>query len=258
MPIETPRAKYQQLADQLRIAIERGDYPAGSTLPPETEIGTRYNLDRYTVNRAIRILRTEGLVHASKRRGTIVRELDVMTRDAAKRFRIREQGGARGAYEAELAENNLESHVDRPDVAPAPAPDDIAGIFGLDTGTPVLTRTRKMYAKKPDDPTLYPIQLATSWIPQDLAEGTPIEQIDTGPGGTYSRLAELGHGPVEFTETVELRVPDDDERAWLQMDAEQRVYRIRRKAREASGRTVEVTDTVLPAHQWRLVYTWTA
>jgi len=40
------------------------------------------------------------------------------------------------------------------------------------------------------------------------------------------------------------------------MEAEQRVFAVRRIARNAAGRVVEVTDIVLPAHQWELVYQW--
>lgn len=258
MPIERPRPRYQQIAAILREAIERGDYPPGSTIESEKTLADRYNVDKRTVNTAIMSLRADGLVRVERGARTVVRELPVLTRDAAQRFRIRAEHGARGAYEAELTRAGLESHVEQPDVAPTQAPGDIAGLFGLPPGTQVLTRARKMYARKPGSPETYPVQLATSWIPADLAEGTRIEQIDTGPGGTYSRLAELGHAPAEFTETITLRLPDEDERDWLRLDEAQRVYFIRRIAREDSGRIVEVTDTVIPAHACRLVYTWPA
>jgi GntR family transcriptional regulator len=258
MTVETPQPRYQQIAAQIRAAIERGDYEPGAALDSENTLAARYQVDKRTVNSAMRILRAEGLVRVERGRGAIVRELPILTRDAATRFRIRAEAGARGAYEAELARAGLESVVDQPDVAPAAVPDDIGQVLGLEPGAQALTRARRMYARKPGNPETYPVQLATSWIPADLAEGTPIEQMDTGPGGTYSRLADLGHAPAEFTETITLRLPDDAERDFLKMDAEQRVYLIRRVAREAAGRAVEVTDTVMPAHQWRLAYTWAA
>jgi hypothetical protein len=42
------------------------------------------------------------------------------------------------------------------------------------------------------------------------------------------------------------------------VDAGQRVIAIRRAARTAAGRTVEVSETTLAAHQWELVYDWPA
>ena len=105
----------------------------------------------------------------------------------------------------------------------------------------------------------FPVELATSWLPADIV-GTNEElyDADPGPGGIYSRLAELGYGPVTVTETVRLRLPDDGESLLLRLNAEQRVYAIRRTATDETGRVVEVDDSILPAHQWELVYTWPA
>jgi DNA-binding GntR family transcriptional regulator len=103
-----------------------------------------------------------------------------------------------------------------------------------------------------------PVQLATSWLPLDIAAGTQLAETDTGPGGAYSRLAELGHAPAAFIEIVRVRPPTGHEARFLRMDPEQRVIAIRRNARTAAGRIVEVNDIVLPAHQWELVYDWPA
>ena len=101
------------------------------------------------------------------------------------------------------------------------------------------------------------VQLATGWYPADIAQGTAIEDHDTGPGGTYSRLAEAGHAAVRFSERVTLRMPAEAEAGFLRLDTEQRVIEVERIARNARGRTVEVNVIVMPAHQWRLVYEWT-
>jgi GntR family transcriptional regulator len=103
-----------------------------------------------------------------------------------------------------------------------------------------------------------PVQLARSWFPLDITRGTQIAESDTGPGGVYNRLADLGHDPTEYAETVRVRLPAGDEVRLLRLDAEQRVYAIRRTAADSSGRVVEVNDMVLPAHQWELVYRWPA
>lgn len=58
MTIETPQPRYRQLADLLRDAIERGQYAPGSALESESEMATRYGVDRRTVNRAVLTLRS--------------------------------------------------------------------------------------------------------------------------------------------------------------------------------------------------------
>ena len=47
-----------------------------------------------------------------------------------------------------------------------------------------------------------PIETAVSYIPAAFAEGTRIQQADTGPGGIYARLEESGHVLARFTEEV--------------------------------------------------------
>jgi GntR family transcriptional regulator len=103
-----------------------------------------------------------------------------------------------------------------------------------------------------------PVQLATSYVPWSIAEGTQLEQTDTGPGGTYSRLAELGHAPARFTETIALRPPTSEEADFLRLSDEQHVLAILHVAWTADKRPVEVTIHVLPPHQWELHYDWPA
>ena len=60
-------------------------------------------------------------------------------------------------------------------------PSEIAERLGLKAGDKALIRRRQMYAGG------QPMQLATSYVPWSFAEGT---QMDSGPGGIYSRLAD--------------------------------------------------------------------
>lgn len=251
MPVQTPQPRYQQIADLLREAIGRGDYPPGSVLESETALAAQYEVDRRTINRAILSLRADGLVHVERGNRTVIRELPVLRRDAVGRQQIREEGQARGAFQAEIARLGMEAHSNVA-VSEEPAPQDIAELLGIQPGDLALTRKRQMLADH------LPVQMATSWVPLDIAAGSQITEVDTGPGGLYSRLADLGHRPAEFTETVSVRLPNTDEQRFLRMDTEQRVYAIRRTAADEHGRIVEVNDIVLPAHQWELVYTWPA
>jgi GntR family transcriptional regulator len=253
MAIDAPRPEYMQVADAIRAAIEAGEWEPGALIPPEPELAARYGVTRATVNRALSILRTEGLVRPKQGRGTTVRELPVLRRDAVRRQQreTREAGQARGAFEGELRALGYASRSEVI-VGEVPAPAEVAELLGVDEGSAVLARQRQMYASD------LPVQMATSYIPLDIAAGTPIAEADPGPGGTYSRLADLGHAPADFSETVRVRRPSDDEARFLQMDLDQRVIAIGRTARTAAGRIVEVNLITMPAHQWELAYEWTA
>jgi GntR family transcriptional regulator len=253
MGIQRPRPEYLQVADALRAAIREGEWLPGSVMPSEPELASRYGVTRAIVNRAVSVLRTEGLVRPERGRGTTVNELPVIRREAVARQRrdVREAGQARGAFDGELRRLGLAPRSDV-EAGEVPAPGPVAALLGVDEGAPVLARRRRMYA---DD---IPVQLATSYLPLEIAAGTPLASTDPGPGGTYSRLADLGHAPASYTETVRVRPPDDDEAQFLRMDPDQRVITIQRTARTTAGRTVEVNEIALPAHQWELVYDWPA
>jgi GntR family transcriptional regulator len=242
---------YGQIVADIRSAIMSGELQPGESLPPEPELAERFGVSRSTINRVLSMLRSEGLVRPQQGRGTVVTAGPLISRNAAIRQQrgIREEGGSRGAFDAELRRLGLEARSDV-EVDRRRPPEDVAAILG--TGEEVILRRRKMYADG------QPVQLATSYVPAALAEGTPIAQPDTGPGGLYSRLADLGHQPVRFTETIRVRTPDDDEALFLQMDPDQRIYVITRVAYDAAGQAVEVCVHALAVHQWELVYEWPA
>lgn len=253
MSIERAQSEYRQVAGIIRGRITAGAYARGGLLPKEDDLAAELGVSRAVVNEALRMLRSEGLVHTQRGRGTTVHTIPVIRRDAAGRQRreTREAGGARGAFDAEIRALGLEPRsVVTPERTVAPAR--VAQILDIGEGDEVLARSRVMYA---DD---VPVQLATSWIPWGIAEDTVLTEVDTGTGGTYSRLAELGHTPVSFREVTRVRIPDTDEAGALDMDTTGRVVEIVRTARDASGRAVEVNEIVLPAHQWEFVSEWDA
>jgi DNA-binding GntR family transcriptional regulator len=64
--------RYRRLARELRAAIQSGEHPVGSQLPPELEICRRYGVSRHTARDAIRLLREAGLVDRRRGAGTTV------------------------------------------------------------------------------------------------------------------------------------------------------------------------------------------
>ena len=64
MPVKSihNRRLYQQIADQLRGMINRGEYPPGSYLPPERELSQQFGVSRTSLREALIALETIGLV----------------------------------------------------------------------------------------------------------------------------------------------------------------------------------------------------
>lgn len=65
-----PRLLWQQVADDLRAEIERGELT--DRLPGELELAEQYGVSRDTIRRAIQELASEGLLVVLHGRGTFV------------------------------------------------------------------------------------------------------------------------------------------------------------------------------------------
>src|SRR3546814_8019682 len=74
-PIE-PRRLYRQIADQLRVLIQAGDFPVGARLPPERDLALKLGVSRPSVREALIALEVEGLVEVRMGSGIYVRSRD--------------------------------------------------------------------------------------------------------------------------------------------------------------------------------------
>ncbi|MFE1781405.1 UTRA domain-containing protein, partial [Streptomyces sp. NPDC059506] len=99
-----------------------------------------------------------------------------------------------------------------------------------------------------------PVEFAVSYLPLDIARGTPIAEPNPGPGGIYARLEELGHRLDHFDEEIRARMPSPDEVKTLRLAAGVPVIHLIRTAHDTAGRAVEVCDTVMAADAYVLAY----
>jgi DNA-binding FadR family transcriptional regulator len=68
-----PRRLYRQIADQIRALIKRGEFSAGSRLPPERDLARQLGVSRPSVREALIALEVEGLVEVRIGSGIYVR-----------------------------------------------------------------------------------------------------------------------------------------------------------------------------------------
>jgi GntR family transcriptional regulator len=59
--------RHEEIAETLRAAIDRGDWPVGGPLPPETELALAFTVSRGTIRHALASLAADGLI--SSRQG---------------------------------------------------------------------------------------------------------------------------------------------------------------------------------------------
>lgn len=252
--IEQPKSQFRQLAEILRKRITDGEFRRGDRLPGENDLAAQYGLSRHTVNQAVGLLRRDGLVRVTRGKGAVVTVLPQMiTRAAVARYQKpeREREQARGAFDSEIRRLGMVPHVEYRRVGRTTPPTEVAAALRIDTGEQNgLIRDRLMWA---DD---VPVQIATTYIPWEIAEGTQLAEPDSGPGGIISRFAEMGLAQVRVTERITVRTPTDDESSFLELDVDQRVYQLIHTGWTVEDRPVEVTVHVAPCHLWRLDYEW--
>ncbi|MFD7864503.1 GntR family transcriptional regulator [Streptomyces sp. NPDC059783] len=236
----------RDIADVLRKRIRSGELAPGARLPGEPALVKTYGVAKETARRALMLLVGEGLAVRRKGSGTYVREFQPIRRVANRRLAQEGWGTGRSIWSSDVGERPMQVTGVR--VYEAPAPDDVARALDVAEGTPVIVRDRVFEVEGE------PVQCAVSYLPADLVRQSAIAHEDTGPGGTYARLAELGAKPVRFIEELRSRMPSQEESELLRLADGTPVVEIYRTALTAEGRPVEVNRMLLDAGAYVMEY----
>ncbi|MCB5166165.1 GntR family transcriptional regulator [Streptomyces bambusae] len=246
------QAKYVRIADELRAGIQSGRYGPGDRLPGENDLMAAHGVARMTARAALGVLQHEGLAEARKGAGVFVRGLwhSPTRRRGIQRLAQERWGAGRSVWADEAGERELV--VDQVEVWEEAAGEPVASVLGVAVGAAVWVRSRRFVLDGK------PVMTAVSWLPGDIVAGTPVTEADTGPGGTYARLAELGFGPVRFREEIRSRMPSAEEAERLRLGAGTPVVVVVRTAFAEGGRVVEVNEMTLDAGSYVLEYEFDA
>ncbi|RCG25904.1 GntR family transcriptional regulator [Sphaerisporangium album] len=242
------RAVFRQIADHVREAIERGALHEGDKIPSEAQLMQHYGVARMTIRNALQVLQSEGLTVAEHGRGVFVRSRPPVRRLASDRFARRHRERGKAAFIVETEEAGGKPSVDSIKVSEAAAPSDVAERLELAGGEHVIVRSRRYLING------QPVETAVSYLPSSIAQGTQIEQPDSGPGGIYARLEELGFRLDRFVEEIRSRMPFREEVRALKLAPGVPVFHLIRTAYAADGRPVEVCDTVMSSDAYVLSY----
>ena len=242
--------KHEQIAADLRGKINSDELRDGDRLPGENDLMRQYGVARMTARQALAALQSEGIAVARKGAGVFVRTFRPVRRFGSRRLSRDVWGAGRSMWDVD--DSPAAVAVDRLRVAEVPAPEDVASLLDVPPGTTVVARDRRYVVGD------RPVQLATAYIPLGIAAGTQIAADDTGPGGVYARLAELGHEPVRFAEELHVRMPTPHEFDALELVPGTPVIRVARTAHARDGRPVEASLMTLSADAYVLHYEFDA
>ncbi|MBO3752919.1 GntR family transcriptional regulator [Streptosporangiaceae bacterium NEAU-GS5] len=246
-PVHHESPIYRRIADRLRGQILSGEFRDGDRLPGENALMAEYGIARATARQALAVLINEGLAVPRRGSGVYVRLFRPIRRHGSRRLSREQWGQGRAIWDSDT--RGRPYTVDEVRIEREPAQEDIARI--LDTDEVWARRRRYLVDGRP-------VQLAASYFPADLVEGSAITEADSGPGGVYARLGDLGYSPAHFTEEVRARMPQPRESDALSMPAGTPVIIVVRTAYTAGGIPIELNEMTLDAASYVLQYDFDA
>lgn len=223
--------RYRQIADDLRQAIERGDYPAGTDLPTHRELAERYETTTATIEHAVALLRDDGYVQPVPGHGTRVLGDRPVRLPFARYGQVLEPPGDFGPWETACASQGIQGELVFTGLGHEAASVHVADALDIEHGTPVIRRNREAHAAGQI------LQLQSAWYPADLIAGSALEAPTKAIGGAYRVLTAIGRRPTTATETITVRRPTADENTKLRRP--RTVIDIRRITKDSNRIPVE-------------------
>lgn len=235
--------KYAQVVTEIKQRIERGTYPPGSLLPSEHQLVAEFGVSRPTIVKSLGELRQDGWIDTQQGKGSFVRGRPAFA-DAERTRPARDV--------LELAEAELSGELVQAGVKLAPS--HITALLGLQPGARAFMRQRLLT----DDG--QPVELASTWLPLELAAGTDLASPDLlGESIRHHLQARKKVRLDHAVEQITARHPAGEEAALLQVAQDAPVLSVIVTAYDAAGRAVQVSDLVLPGqrHELRDAYPFT-
>ena len=207
-------AKYQQVADRLRGAIQSGELRPGEALPTEKQLAERYGVSRPTIRAALGLLRTEGLIDARQGSGAYVRLRRAPRRVPIPRLPDADAPGARDGRSIIEA-------------GPTTVWGEIASLLGVDEGAQAFVR-RGIVTTSDDEPR----ELVANYFPL----------VQKPPHRTADRLASV----------ISARMPSRDEAAALATPPGVPLLAMLLASYDEDGDPIQVMETIWPADRYAI------
>ncbi|MFG2071391.1 GntR family transcriptional regulator [Nonomuraea maritima] len=246
-PVTHESPIYRRIADGLRARILSGELRDGDRLPGENALMAEHAIARATARQALAVLVNEGLAVPRRGSGVYVRLFKPIRRHGSRRLSREQWGQGRSIWDADT--RGRAYTVDRVEVTRERAGEDVAAV--LESAEVWVRRRRYCIDGRP-------VQLATSYFPAHLVEGSAITLPETGPGGVYARLGDLGTPPAHFTEEVRARMPQPREGVLLDLPGGTPVIAVSRTAYTAGGVPVELNEMIMDSAAYVLQYDFDA
>ena len=217
----SPVPLYHQLAEQLAAAVDDGVLKPGDAFENELSLADRLELSRPTVRRAIVELVTRGLLVRRRGIGTTVANEVIHRRNELTSLYDDLRRGGREPLTEVLDFNTT--------IVDARA----AQVLGLDPETKLVYLERLRSVQEG------PMAILRNWLAPSWAD-LPLEDLTSQ--GLYNVLRRRGAIAAVAHQTIGARRAEPDERKLLQLDKNDPVLTMTRRAYDSAGNPVEFGD----------------
>ncbi|MFE3776127.1 GntR family transcriptional regulator [Streptomyces sp. NPDC059122] len=225
--IERAIPPYMQVVTHLRGQITGGELSPGDPIPSDRALSEEWGVSRATIQKALTVLKTEGLIEGVQGSGTCVRRSTPLHHNGFDRAAaVRRTGRIYGEGEyAKITSAGLE-----------PAPADVAEALGIPEGAPAIRRVRVTYSAAD-----VALSMSTSWLDGAVASSAPaLLGTDRIREGTWRYLEDrTGHAVTTGQDRVSTRLATEEEAELLSLDLPAAVKITRTILRDGDGVTVE-------------------
>ncbi|MET7696740.1 GntR family transcriptional regulator [Streptomyces sp. NPDC005485] len=249
-PNEGRKPRSREIADELRTAIEAGQYTPGVKLPSTRQLAVRYDAVRNTIDAALGILAQEGLVTKEHGRGVFVREKRPLIRLGSDRYSPKYRESGLSPFFIECAKQGKSGRFQVLSIERVKPESDLADRLKVSTKSKsVLRRENVFYAD--DDP----VYRVTTWIPWSIAQGTGLlEEEVPHQYGIHGVFEDQGHVMTRILDEVTARMPTPTEVSYLRLPGGVPVIEVLHTSVDQEGEPYEVTKFVMRSDMNGLVY----
>lgn len=229
------KPRYLELADELREAVLRGDYPDPGDFPTESVLCKKYDVSRFTVREALRKLTAEGLITRKRGSGTVVQP--ATARAGALHQPLSNVG--------EILQYARDTTIAFEKKKTGAIPDDVAEQIGAKAdGDWFAFRGKRM---KPGRKR--PIAVTEAWVHPELADA--VEQIDVNATTLFGQIETLGQVSVtRVTQDIQAIKGTKDILTDLGLEKGDPVLRILRCYFDEADRMFEISASYHPGERF--------
>lgn len=218
-------------------------------MPSERALAEQYGSARNTAREAIRLLAEQGLVTAKHGSGVFVREPQKLFRFGSDRYSIKNRETGLTPFRLEAKKQSKVPRIDVPSIAQERPPLDVAERLKVPADEESVVHRENHYFADEE-----PVQIVSTYLRWDEAQGTLLMQPKTGKDGIYGRLEDLGHVMTHVRDEISARMPTPAEATILDLLPGVPVLEVLHTSLDQDGIPFEVSRYVHRADRTGLLY----